>query len=308
MGLVIDLLKILSAELIIILPAMIGLLALMLYRKNPTTVVNPITDLHQSTSSELSDLYHQTTAVKNGLTQIVDPSPQQPLAWLRRYQTPILSPGLPRLPQKSPPRWLHPDNHRFPALPAAHNGVNHPRDARDELAKSLFHSPVKQSLSDLSDLGDLPSVLLEAIDLPIVEGLAPTYEETQQTSADSVTALEADDAPQPDHKSVVSAEYYIRRGNFLFLRHQYHEAIAWYQRAIHINPDHYMAWFSKGFALTQLQHYDEALKAYDQVIQLKESYHLAWYNRGKVLEELQQYGDALASYQKALELRSELSR
>jgi tetratricopeptide (TPR) repeat protein len=176
----------------------------------------------------------------------------------------------------------------------------------------LYRSPqitldavtTSQLNSTIANLNSAPPrlELPESIDPDACPNIEPQAELQSSLSPETTPTLESSLEPSE------SATSCIRKGNFLFLRHCYTDAIAWYEKAIELDSQSHLAWFSKGFALAQLYQYAEALTAYDRTIELKPDYHLAWYNRGKVLEDSQQFGEALASYQKALELKPNASK
>jgi tetratricopeptide (TPR) repeat protein len=53
---------------------------------------------------------------------------------------------------------------------------------------------------------------------------------------------------------------------------RYPDAIASYNRAVEIKPDHYEAWYSRGNALVNLQRYSEAIESYNKAIQYQQDY------------------------------------
>ncbi|MGJ3249945.1 MAG: tetratricopeptide repeat protein [Elainellaceae cyanobacterium] len=349
-GLTLDLLKVLSAELIIILPAIIGLLALLFYRngkKIADDVTHQLHDEEQRIEQKLTDLQDQSSQLKRDLEQL------QIEIFHRSsdYPYPLTLEGLGN-------QRVIQNFSRFSApRPALESGRSRESESlsssldQDVVALSCPIEVTTETLTDKSDSvvqdpapstelpeWSSPEVLeqdesAECLDYPASMEAEPETKLLGSCNSDALTEAENSDfddshelanddsAEPPDVNSMPddilselveadvvtgheeSVEAYMKRGNASFLRYQYREAIAWYERAIAISPDHYLAWFGKGFALAQLHQYQQALAAYDRVIQNREDYHLAWYNRGKVLEELQQFGEALASYNRALELK-----
>ena len=92
-------------------------------------------------------------------------------------------------------------------------------------------------------------------------------------------------------------------GNTLKELKRYDEALAHYDRALSLNPDHAGAWSNKGVSLHELKRYDEALAHYDKALSLNPDYAEAWGNMGNTLKELKRYDEALAYYNKALSLK-----
>ncbi|MGJ3245998.1 MAG: tetratricopeptide repeat protein [Elainellaceae cyanobacterium] len=351
-GLTLDLLKVLSAELIIILPAMIGLLALLFYR-NSKEISNEAT--HQRRDEErrieqtLTDLQDQSSQLKRDLEQLqiqlFHPSSDYPSSLTLEVL------GNQRVIQN-----FSRFNASRPALESGSSCESESLSSGSDQNTVAMSCPIEMTTETLTDdsvtsIQDLiPSnelaawssqdgsaqdessgylehssgieAVSEAKLLGSCDANANILTEADQSECDDSHELAHDDSGvTPDVNSIPddilselveadmvtgqeeSVEAYMKRGNTSFLRYQYQEAIVWYERAIAISPEHYLAWFGKGFALAQLHQYQQALDAYDRVIQSREDYHLAWYNRGKVLEELQQFGEALASYNRALELK-----
>jgi tetratricopeptide (TPR) repeat protein len=83
------------------------------------------------------------------------------------------------------------------------------------------------------------------------------------------------------------------------------EAIADYDRAIALKPDHTNAHNNRGNALFQLGYYDVALASYDQAIALQPDYATAHNNRGSALNRLGRHDEALASYDRAIMIDSD---
>ncbi len=92
-------------------------------------------------------------------------------------------------------------------------------------------------------------------------------------------------------------------GNALHAIKRHDDAIAQYERAIRLKPDH-VAYTNRGNALAALSRYAEALQSYDKAIALDASYAEAYSKRGDVLRELKRNEDAILSYDGALARRS----
>lgn len=359
-GLTLDLLKVLSVELIIILPAIIGLLALLFYRNNKKIaddVTHQLRNEEQRLGQKLTDLQDQSSQLKRDLEhlqiEIFHRSPDYPspltleVLGKQRVIQNISRVSAPR------PALASGRSHDSESLSSNLDQSNLDQSNLEQNVVALS-CPIEITTETLTDESDgfvqdpAPSIespewsspevsdqdeSAECLDHPAcIEAESETkllspcnsdaLAEAENSDSDDSHGLANDDsAESPDVNSMPddilselvevdrmtghdeSVEACMKRGNASFLRYQYWEAIAWYERAIAISPKHYLAWFGKGFALAQLHHYQQALEAYDCVIQNREDYHLAWYNRGKVLEELQQFGEALASYNRALELK-----
>ncbi len=103
-------------------------------------------------------------------------------------------------------------------------------------------------------------------------------------------------ALKPDH-----AEAFVSRGNVLQELRRLEEALASYDRVIALRPDHADAFYNRGIALMRLNRAEEALASYDRTIALRPEYVRAYNNRGNVLQVLGRFKEAVASYDQAIE-------
>ena len=101
--------------------------------------------------------------------------------------------------------------------------------------------------------------------------------------------------------NIASAHFNL--GNVLKELNKINDAIASYDKAISIKPDHEL-YFLKGKALYELKKLDEALVSYDESIKLNPQSFLAYSNRGIVLVELNKIEDGIADYDKAIQINS----
>jgi tetratricopeptide (TPR) repeat protein len=96
------------------------------------------------------------------------------------------------------------------------------------------------------------------------------------------------------------AEQYYGDGVNFSNAGQYSEALASYDKAVFIRPNHADAWINRGVALENLGRYSEAIDSYDKAIALQPSSAEAWYGRGIALRKLGRFADAISSYEKAI--------
>jgi glycosyltransferase involved in cell wall biosynthesis/Tfp pilus assembly protein PilF len=80
-------------------------------------------------------------------------------------------------------------------------------------------------------------------------------------------------------------------------------ALASYDRAAELRPDHAEVLFSRGVVLQQLSRFDEALASYDRLVAVRPDHADALYNRGVVLHQLDRDEEALATYDRAIAVR-----
>jgi tetratricopeptide (TPR) repeat protein len=103
---------------------------------------------------------------------------------------------------------------------------------------------------------------------------------------------------RPDH-----VEALCNRGATLHELKRFDEALASYDSALVARPDCVAALYNRGNALRQLKRLDEALASYDSALALQPNQAEILCNRGNTLYELQRFDEALASYNSALALR-----
>ena len=131
--------------------------------------------------------------------------------------------------------------------------------------------------------------------------------------------------------------FLLNYANLLYEKRQFHDAVAFYQKAIRqrpsdpicfanlaacyneqgqpllglrvsdqaiqLKPDYAEAWSNRGNALQDLKRYEEALASHERALELKPDYAEGWSNKGAVLNELKRYDEAIAHYDKALSLK-----
>lgn len=81
------------------------------------------------------------------------------------------------------------------------------------------------------------------------------------------------------------------------------DALASYENALRVQPDHVEALVNQGIALRNLSRPADALASYDRALRLKPNHVDALVNRGNALRDMNRAGDALASYDRALQIR-----
>ncbi|MDH2345592.1 tetratricopeptide repeat protein [Bradyrhizobium sp. SSUT77] len=93
---------------------------------------------------------------------------------------------------------------------------------------------------------------------------------------------------------------YHNRGSILaeFAR-SYGEAIEQFDKATFYNPNFADAYASKGGCLEKLRRYEDALAAYDKALSIRPDLETAWLGRGNALRNLRRYDDAFATYDRA---------
>ncbi|MBD1876595.1 tetratricopeptide repeat protein [Nodosilinea sp. FACHB-131] len=92
----------------------------------------------------------------------------------------------------------------------------------------------------------------------------------------------------------------FQQGLQLAKKEEFDAAIASYDKAVAIGPDHAWAWADRGFALTKLNRYEEAIDSYDKAVAIRPDHAWAWASRGIALAKLNRYEEAIDSYDKAV--------
>ena len=101
----------------------------------------------------------------------------------------------------------------------------------------------------------------------------------------------------PDH-----ADSWLRHGAALTELHRPAEALASYARAKALAPNRPEISYSRGVALQDLGRHNEALASFDQALALGLDFPVVWNNRGASLRTLGKFPEALASFERALAL------
>ena len=97
----------------------------------------------------------------------------------------------------------------------------------------------------------------------------------------------------------------VSEGNDYFLKGNFDQAIACYERAKDANPEVSIpyfsdAWYKKGFSLYNLKMWNDALKCYEKATELKPNYAKAWNHMGACWFKLKKFHKAIECYNKSL--------
>jgi tetratricopeptide (TPR) repeat protein len=95
---------------------------------------------------------------------------------------------------------------------------------------------------------------------------------------------------------------WINKGNMLYALEQREEALVAYERALALDPNNAGVWYVKGLVLADLGYYEETLAAYDRTLALDANHALAWFNKGNALYKLGRNKESLVAYDHVLEL------
>jgi protein O-mannosyl-transferase len=95
---------------------------------------------------------------------------------------------------------------------------------------------------------------------------------------------------------------YENRGYIFEKRGQLDKAIDDYNRAIAMKPTRYRPYYNRGFVFWKMGQFDMALADYDKALALNPTYYDAYNNRGVVLAQMGRLEKALADYERAIGL------
>jgi tetratricopeptide (TPR) repeat protein len=64
------------------------------------------------------------------------------------------------------------------------------------------------------------------------------------------------------------------------------DALSSFSKAMSINPNNSITWLNKGLTLLRMRKFNESIDCFDTAIQLNKKYAKAWYNKGRALAML----------------------
>ena len=148
--------------------------------------------------------------------------------------------------------------------------------------------------------------------------------------------LEIETLIKEDIQSEERASLLFKRGSIWLANASYEEAISDYNEVIFLDSEHYLAWYNRGVALSNLDRYEESIVNYqeslrinhnfceahynigvslgmlgkeneaiyefDMALKIDPNYYLAWFGKGISLRILGRYEEAIQSYNQALKI------
>jgi tetratricopeptide (TPR) repeat protein len=110
--------------------------------------------------------------------------------------------------------------------------------------------------------------------------------------------------PQPGE----SVDDLMTQGRALSSQGKHVAALAFFERATTLDPNHAIAWTGRSKILNDMKRHAEALKAAERALALDPTYVSAWINKSGALGELRRYDEALVAVERALALNPTYAR
>src|SRR5512136_1475931 len=85
----------------------------------------------------------------------------------------------------------------------------------------------------------------------------------------------------------------LRKGRLYAIRTKYKEALAYYDKALSLQPNNPEAWYLRAVVFIETGRNEEALRDCDRAISLNQNYADAWSKKGHALYNLERFEDAL---------------
>lgn len=118
------------------------------------------------------------------------------------------------------------------------------------------------------------------------------------------SAAPADGAPNGETTAQAESEQRVTimlgKGQALLNLDQPEEALACFEEALGLAPDHAEGLVKKGTALERLKRWEEAIECYDRAIAANHGMTLAYLYKGGVFNQLERFNEALECYEQAL--------
>jgi tetratricopeptide (TPR) repeat protein len=95
---------------------------------------------------------------------------------------------------------------------------------------------------------------------------------------------------------------WIRKGNDLFERGKYDEAIEWFDKVILYEEDYALAWIHKGITFYHMKQYNNAIEFLDKAIEIDRFNVWPWLYKGIIFEDKREFHEALKFYDKTIEI------
>ena len=99
-----------------------------------------------------------------------------------------------------------------------------------------------------------------------------------------------------------ASEDLVKRGEDLANNRNYDEALAYFDKAIEINPKNDYAWGDRGLMLDKQGKRIEALESFSKALEINSSNSITWHNKGLTLIRLEKLSESVECFDKAIEI------
>lgn len=171
------------------------------------------------------------------------------------------------------------------------------------LQRQIFRDFEEEALQ-LFDEASIPEHVIPEVIVSLTDTPAPKLsDEQEERIKDIITcALSYKTISLKENKNL--AKVFIRIGNYYRLTNDFVKAKIYYEYALKIDENNYIAYNSIGAVFIELKKYREAMKYFDKSIELNNKYWAPYNNEGWIYDEWEEYDKAIKEYNKAKELTS----
>jgi tetratricopeptide (TPR) repeat protein len=153
---------------------------------------------------------------------------------------------------------------------------------------------------------------------PLDEPEKETIDQVQDGFEQTATSIEDFGLEQTEQSEQIEepiseeedSYYWVRKGEIAWVSSEGNinkalEALQFFDKALEIDPENYLAWANKGLILKTLDKVEEALLCYNRALRINPEYITVWYNKGVLLGSLGNFQEAIRAFNKVLELNPE---
>lgn len=115
--------------------------------------------------------------------------------------------------------------------------------------------------------------------------------------------MNAATATAPSVHALLKAQEECTKGNVLFSKKKYNEALECYDQAITLNPKYFQAYFNKATCFNSMKMYADAIEHFDKAIQINANFFQVYFDKAISLFESNEYEEAVVCFDKSIELK-----
>jgi len=174
------------------------------------------------------------------------------------------------------------------------------------LQRQIFRDFEEEALQLFEEAGIsehvIPTEIVSLADTPVPK---LSYEQEERIKDIITCALSYKTISLRENKNLTKV--FMRIGNYyLLVRKDYEKAKIYYEYALKIDENNYIAYNSIGAVLIELKEYPGAMEYFDKSITLNNKYWAPYHNKGWIYDEWREYDKAIEEYSKAKKLTSSL--